>query len=70
MSGGLGKPLQTLMQGKGIARTSKAFDFTAACWPRHASSWDFSARQYWVLDSDPGSHPVLLWSLRPISSSL
>ena len=69
LSGGLGKPLQTLMQGKGIARTSKAFDFTAACWPRLASSWDFSVRQYWVLDSDSGSNLILQWRLEPMSSS-
>lgn len=72
LSDGLGKPLQTLMQDKGIARTSKAFnslffttscffttDFTTACCPRHASSWDFSERQYWVLDSDSGSNLIL-----------
>lgn len=56
LSDGLGKPLQTLMQDKGIARNSKAFNslFFTTC-----SSWDFSERQYWVLDSDSGSNLIL-----------
>ena len=33
------------------------------------SSWDLSARQYLALNSDPGSNPVSIQNLRPVSLS-